>query len=263
MQIQVFLINTFCEENYLGNPAGVVILQEWLTDSVLQKIARENGFPETAFFVKNRSDLSLRWFTPDIEMDLCGHATLATAFCLHHFYNETQSEFIFKTKSGTIPVFVQDEMYELLLPIRKPLPSPLPTEIYSALNIKPIAVFKNRDYLLLYNSETDILNIEIDRSTFDQINLDPGGVIVTAVGEHSHFVSRFFTPQATILEDPVTGSAHCSLIPFWSEILNLKKMCAEQLSERKGKLYCELLENVVSIKGKAKRSDVLYFDLKS
>jgi PhzF family phenazine biosynthesis protein len=263
MIIKNFLIDAFCEDPYLGNPACVIILQQWLADETLQRIAKENGVPETAFYVKDSSNYSLRWFTPDIEMDLCGHATLATAFCLYQIMNINQSEFVFNTKSGPISVFVHNDIYELHLPIRNPIPSSLPKEINDALNIKPIAVFKDRDYLLLYRSETEIKNIKIDRSTFDKINLDPGGVIVTAVGERSHFVSRFFTPQATILEDPVTGSAHCSLIPFWSEKLNLKKMTAIQLSDRKGKLYCELFENVVSIKGKAKLSKTFYVDLKS
>lgn len=261
MQIQNFLIDAFCEEKFLGNPAAIVLLEDWLPDPILQKIAKKNGFPETAFCVQNGSELSLRWFTPDIEMDLCGHATLATAFCLDQIKNIKQTEFEFKTKSGTISVFVKNEFYELHLPIRDPFPSSLPHEIYNALNIKPIAVYKERDYLLLYNSETEILNIKIDRSFFDKINLDPGGVIVTALGDNSDFVSRFFTPQATILEDPVTGSAHCSLIPFWSKKLKQKKLLAFQLSERKGKLYCEMLEKYVSIKGKAKLSKTFFLDI--
>lgn len=261
MQIQIYHIDAFSDENFLGNPAAVVILEDWLPNPILQKIAKKIGFPETAFYVLNGSELSLRWFTPDIEMDLCGHATLATAFCLYQIKNLKQPEFEFKTKSGTISVFVKNEFYELHLPIRDPFPSSLPHEIYNALNIKPIEVYKDRDYLLLYNSETEILNLKIDRSFFDKINLDPGGIIVTALGDDSDFVSRYFTPQATILEDPVTGSAHCSLIPFWSKKLKQKKMIAFQLSERKGKLYCEMLEKFVSVKGKAKLSKIFYMDI--
>lgn len=261
MEIKNYVIDAFCEDFYLGNPACVVILEDWIPDTTLQIIAKKNGFPETAFYIKNSSEFTLRWFTPDIEMDLCGHATLATAFCLYEIMDIKQTNFFFKTKSGLISVKVNNDMYELLLPIRRPIPSTLPLEIYDALNIKPIAVFKDRDYLLLYNSETDILNIQIDRSSFDKINLDPGGVIVTALGENSNFVSRFFTPQATILEDPVTGSAHCSLIPFWSNKLKLKRMTAIQLSERKGKLYGELLDSEISLKGKAKFSRIFSFEL--
>lgn len=252
MQIKNYLIDTFCEKLYLGNPACVVMLENWLPDALLQKIAKENGTPETAFYINNPNIHNLRWFTPDIEMDLCGHATLATAFFLSFILKLNNKVFNFKTKSGTIPVFVHQQQYELHLPSRKPLLSSLPIEIYNSLNIKPISSFKERDYLLLYPNEESIVNLKINRTTFDKINLDPGGVIVTAKGDHCDFVSRFFTPQATILEDPVTGSAHCSLIPFWSEKLNLKKMTAIQLSERKGILYCEDFEKHVSIKGKAK-----------
>jgi PhzF family phenazine biosynthesis protein len=263
MCIKVFLIDAFCEENFLGNQAAIVHLDHWLPDLFLQKIAKKNGFPETAFYVQNSDNLTLRWFTPDLEMDLCGHATLATAFCLHEIMNINQTQFIFNTISGPVSVFIKNEMYELILPVREPLPYSLPPEIYNSLNIKPIAVFKERDYLLLFNSETEILNLEIDRSSFDKINLDPGGVIVTALGDHSDFVSRYFTPQATILEDPVTGSAHCSLIPFWAKKLNLQKMIAIQLSQRKGKLYCEMLEKFVSVKGKAKLSKIFTLDLET
>lgn len=261
MQIKNYLINAFSESLYLGNPACVVLLDKWLPDKILQKIATENGTPETVFFLNKEDTLTLRWFTPDIEMDLCGHATLAAAFVLSSILNINKNVFNFNTKSGLIQVFVHEELFELHLPTRKPIPCSLPIEIYNSLNIKPISFCKDRDYLLLYSKEEDIKNIKIDRNSFDKINLDPGGVIVTAKGDQCDFVSRFFTPQATILEDPVTGSAHCSLIPFWAEKLNKQRMTAIQLSERKGILYCENFDNFVSIKGKAKYVDSFLLDI--
>lgn len=166
--------------------------------------------------------------------------------------NYKSNEIIFETKSGELKVSFKDGLYYLDFPSRMPLPSVLPEIISKSLNIQPKEVFQSRDYVLVYDTEDEIRNIKIDRATFDLINLDPGGVIVTAKGNGSDFVSRYFTSQSSILEDPVTGSAHCSLIPFWSERLGKKDMFAMQLSERLGKLYCEDQNERVIIAGKAK-----------
>lgn len=237
---------------FSGNPACVILLKEWLPDELLLKIAKENAVPETAFFVKKNNKIHLRWFTPEIEMDLCGHATLATAHCLKTILNYPKDRILFKTRSGDLTVLTKNDTYYLDLPSRMPIISKLPEVIRASLNIQPKEIYKSRDYLLIYDTEQDIVNIKIDKQIFDQINLDPGGVIVTSKGENCDFVSRFFTPQASILEDPVTGSAHCSLIPFWSLRLSKNKLNAIQISDRGGKLHCQNKKNRVIISGKAK-----------
>lgn len=238
MSLPLFQIDAFTDEVFGGNPACVVPLSEWLADEVLLKIARENAVPETAFFVDLGDRVHLRWFTPDIEMDLCGHATLAAAHCLAKHLDYPHQKIHFTTASGDLTVHVRDAEYELNLPARMPTSAEIPSAIAKALNIAPAEVLKARDYVLMYPREEDVRNIEIDRKWFDQINLGHGGVIVTAPGVDCDFVSRYFTPQATILEDPVTGSAHCSLIPLWADRLGKSEMLARQLSQRGGRLRC-------------------------
>ncbi|HOG20184.1 MAG TPA: PhzF family phenazine biosynthesis protein [Salinivirgaceae bacterium] len=252
MQLQCFQIDAFTDKLFGGNPACVVTLNEWLSDEILLKIAKENAVAETAFFVDKGEKIHLRWFTPDIEMDLCGHATLATAHCLKTIIGCKKESIVFETLNGDLTVDIKGEYYKLDFPARVPQPENLPTIIKQSLNIQPEEVLKSRDYLLVYKSESDVKNIKIDRQFFDQINLDPGGVIVTAKGDNCDFVSRFFTPQASILEDPVTGSAHCSLIPFWAKRLNKNILSATQISERKGELFCENRGERVIIGGRAK-----------
>jgi len=256
MELEIYQVDSFTEQVFHGNPACVVPLKNWLPDETLLKIARENAVAETAFFIDKGDIIHLRWFTPEIEMDLCGHATLATAHCLVAHLNYQKNRIIFDTQVGPLKVDVEDGVYYMDFPSRMPEPTALPDIIERSLNIKPKEVFKSRDYVLLYESEQDIINIRIDRSIFDLINLDPGGVVVTAAGTDSDFVSRFFTPQSSILEDPVTGSAHCSLIPFWAKRLTKDNLLALQLSERGGKLYCENKPDRVIIAGKARTYSV-------
>jgi PhzF family phenazine biosynthesis protein len=252
MKHNLYQIDAFTDKIFGGNPAGVVPLDNWLTDDILLKIAKENAVAETAFFVDKGDKIHLRWFTPEIEMDLCGHATLATAHCLKTILNYKSDTIIFETISGDLTVLVDNDLYKMDFPSRMPIPDSLPTIIENSLNIKPKEVLKARDYVLVYDNETDVKNIKIDRQLFDQINLDPGGVIVTATGDNCDFVSRYFTSQSSILEDPVTGSAHCSLIPFWAERLNKKELYALQVSERLGTLFCEDKGERVIISGHAK-----------
>ena len=252
MKLNLYQIDAFTDKVFGGNPACVVPLDTWLPDEILMKIAQENAVAETAFFVNKGDKIHLRWFTPEIEMDLCGHATLATAHCLKTLLNYPNDTIIFDTLSGDLTVKVDKDYYQMNFPSRMPLKAELPAIIEQSLNIKPKEVLKARDYLLVYDTETEVKNIQINRQIFDQINLDPGGVIVTSVGDNCDFVSRFFTPQASILEDPVTGSAHCSLIPFWASRLNKQVFTALQVSERVGKLFCELIDDRVLISGQAK-----------
>jgi PhzF family phenazine biosynthesis protein len=252
VKYNIYQIDAFTDTIFGGNPACVVPLENWLPDDILLKITKENAVAETAFFIDKGEKIHLRWFTPEIEMDLCGHATLATAHCLKTILNYKKDKIIFETISGDLTVTLEDDFYNLDFPSRMPIESSLPENISKALNIQPKKVLKSRDYLLLYDSEEDIKNITINRQFFDEINLDPGGVIVTAKGLNCDFVSRFFTPQAAILEDPVTGSAHCSLIPFWANLLNKNELTALQISERIGKLNCINKEDRVLISGQAR-----------
>ena len=256
MKLPLFQIDAFGDKVFGGNPACVVPLKNWLKDEVLLKIAQENAVAETAFFVRKGKNFHLRWFTPDIEMDLCGHATLATAHCILSELKLESEKVIFETLSGELKVSLNNGHYLMDLPRRDPISASLPNEIKNALNIQPKKVLKARDYLLVYENQKEIEDIVINREIFDQININPGGVIVTAIGDHCDFVSRYFTPQATILEDPVTGSAHCTLTPYWSKILNKNKMNAQQISERKGELLCEIKKDRVEISGKA----ITYFE---
>ena len=251
MKLTIFQIDAFSDKVFMGNPACVVPLENWLQDEVLLKIAQENAVAETAFFVSRGKNFHLRWFTPDIEMDLCGHATLATAHCILSELKLESEKVIFETLSGKLEVSLEKESYLMDLPRRDPISTSLPNEIKNALNMQPVEVLKSRDYLLVYENQKNVEDIVIDREIFDQININPGGVIITAKGDHCDFVSRFFTPQATILEDPVTGSAHCTLTPYWSKILNKNIMNAQQISKRKGELICELKKERVKISGKA------------
>lgn len=252
MKLELYQIDAFTDTIFGGNPACVVPLNNWLPNDILLKIAKENAVAETAFFVDKGEKIHLRWFTPEIEMDLCGHATLATAHCLKTILNYKKNKIIFETLCGDITVTAKNDFYHLDLPSRMPIESSLPENIAKSVNIQPKKVLKSRDYVLLYDSEEDIKNIVINRQFFDEINLETGGVIVTAEGINCDFVSRFFTPQASILEDPVTGSAHCSLIPFWATRLNKNELKAQQISERIGKLNCINKENRVIISGQAR-----------
>lgn len=259
MKLELYQIDAFTNQIFGGNPACVVPLQEWLPYAVLLQIAKENAVAETAFFIPKDNQFQLRWFTPDIEMDLCGHATLATAHALKTILNHKENSIVFETLSGDLTVTVEGEFYTLDFPSRMPIPAELPQIISQSLSIQPKEVLKSRDYVLVFESEEDIKNIHINRSIIDQINLDPGGLIITAKGTNSDFVSRFFTPQSTHFEDPVTGSAHCSLIPYWAKELNKKNLEAFQLSDRVGHLYCEYHGNRVKISGQAKTYSVGHF----
>lgn len=256
MKHTIYQVDTFTDTVFGGNSACVVPLENWLPDEILLKIAKENAIAETAFFVHKGDKIHLRWFTPEIEMDLCGHATLASAHCLSTIMKYDKEKIFFETLSGELIVEVGNGLYKMDLPSRMPVADILPPTISKSLNIQPQEILKSRDYVLVYQNETEIRNIKIDRQLFDQINLNPGGVIVTAIGDNCDFVSRFFTPQASILEDPVTGSAHCSLVPFWSKRLNKKELYAQQVSDRIGKLYCEDRGDRVIISGQAKTYSV-------
>ena len=249
--LQIFQIDAFTSEVFKGNPACVMPLDNWLPDDTLLKIAKENNVSETAYFTKKEDHFYLRWFTPEIEMDLCGHATLATAYCLRNHLNYKKDSVKFDSMSGELVVKFNADYMQMDFPHRKPVKSDLPQNILDSLSIKPIEILKSRDYVLIYDNEDQIKNIKIDKELFDRKNIDPGGVVITSIGTKSDFVSRYFVPQCSFFEDPVTGSTHCSLVPYWSEKLNKKKLKSIQLSERGGEMICEDVLNRVLINGKA------------
>lgn len=249
--LQIFQIDAFTSEIFKGNPACVMPLDNWLPDDTLLKIAKENNVSETAYFIKKEDHFYLRWFTPEIEMDLCGHATLATAYCLRNHLNYKKDSVKFDSMSGELIVKFNADYMQMDFPHRKPVKSDLPQNILDSLSIKPTEILKSRDYVLIYDNEDQIKNIKIDKELFDRINIDPGGVVITSIGTKSDFVSRYFVPQCSFFEDPVTGSTHCSLVPYWSEKLNKKKLKSIQLSERGGEMICEDVLNRVLINGKA------------
>lgn len=252
MKLPIYQIDAFTDEIFKGNPACVVPLEEWLPDEILLSIARENAVAETAFFVVNNHKVHLRWFTPEVEMDLCGHATLATAHALKSILKHPGDKIIFNTLSGELEVKVKAGVYTLDFPSRDPYPEKLPELLTDSINIQPAEVLKARDFVLVFPSEEDVKNIEINRLYFDQLELGTGGVIFTAPGKECDFVSRFFTPPATVFEDPVTGSAHCSLIPYWSKRLEKNELLARQISHRGGTLSCKNAGERVFISGNAR-----------
>ncbi|MEO8770699.1 MAG: PhzF family phenazine biosynthesis protein [Ferruginibacter sp.] len=252
MKLPIYQVDAFTDKIFGGNSACVVPLDHWLSDETLLKIALENAVAETAFFILNENCFHLRWFTPEFEMDLCGHATLATAHILKTVLGYSKDKIIFQSKSGELIVIIENDFYSLDFPSRKPLPVVLPENIRLSLDRQPLEVLASRDFVLVYQNEKDIRDIKINRQLFDEIDIDPGGVIITAKGNDCDFVSRFFTPQASIFEDPATGSAHCSLIPYWSERLGKNNMTSLQLSSRVGKFYCTDNGERVLIAGNAR-----------
>jgi PhzF family phenazine biosynthesis protein len=250
MTIPIYQADAFTDKLFGGNPAAICPLQEWLPDETMKKIAVENNLAETAFFVKNVNGYKLRWFTPEYEIDLCGHATLASAHILFTELGYTGAEIQFETiKAGILTVTKDGDKYTMDFPSRPPILIEPPIGLIEALGEKePVEVLRSRDYFVVYESEEDIRDISPD--FFALSKMDTVGVIITAKGKEVDFVSRFFAPGAGIPEDPVTGSAHCNLIPYWADKLGKNKLHAYQLSARKGELWCELKGDRVLIGGK-------------
>ena len=249
MKIPIFQVDAFTSELFSGNPAAVCPLESWIDDPILQSIASENNLPETAFFVRENDGYRIKWFTPTSEVDLCGHATLASAYVIFNEIDKSATDIRFYSKSGELTVTRDSDLISLDFPSRHPKISDDSDEVVSAFNIKPIEVLEADDYLLIYDNPQQILDISPDLNLLKQLNWR--GVGGAAKGSDCDFVSRFFTPKYGIDEDPVTGSTHCTLIPYWSEKLGKKKLHAKQLSKRGGELFCELNDDRVSISGRA------------
>jgi len=251
MTIPIYQADAFTSQLFGGNPAAVCPLTEWLPDETMQKIAAENNLAETAFFVKTDQGYYLRWFTPELEIDLCGHATLATAHIIFTELGHAQPVIHFDTqKAGTLIVTKTGDRYTLDFPSRPPYFAEMPEGLLEGIGNKiPKAVLRSRDYFLVYENEEDIAEMVPNHALLAKI--DAIGIIVTAPGKTVDFVSRFFAPACGVPEDPVTGSAHCSLIPYWAEKLGKNKLHAYQISSRHGELWCELRDDRVLMSGNA------------
>lgn len=250
MKLTIYQVDAFAENVFQGNPAAVIPLQDWVGDDLMQKIALENNLSETAYFVKTDTGFHIRWFTPTFEIDLCGHATLASAYIIKNFIEPHLAEINFTTqKAGTLRAMANDGMYTLDFPSRMPQPATAPDKLLKSLNITTaVEVLKSRDYFIVLPNEEAVKNVEPDFSLMKEV--ETVGVIITAKGQSADVVSRCFYPRAGIPEDPVTGSAHCNIVPYWSEKLGKKKIFCKQLSARGGDLHCELEGDRVLMSGK-------------
>ncbi|MFV3073219.1 PhzF family phenazine biosynthesis protein [Niveispirillum fermenti] len=255
MRLPLYQVDAFADRLFTGNPAAVVPLEQWLPEPLMQSIAMENNLSETAFIVRQGQGWGIRWFTPTGEIDLCGHATLASAFVITAFIDPQATELLFHTKvAGDLRVSRDGDLYTLDFPTRAPAPATAPADLLRALGgPDPVEVLAARDWFIVYPDAAAVRGLTPD---FALLSAIAGKVIVTAPGEDVDFVSRFFAPAEGIPEDPVTGSAHCSLIPYWAARLGRDGLEARQLSARGGRLHCRLLGERVHIAGRG----VLYLE---
>lgn len=249
MKLKIYQVDAFADSVFEGNPAAVCPLNDWIDDETMQKIAMENNLSETAFFVKEGNEYRIRWFTPMAEVDLCGHATIASAHIIFTELGFTEKEIRFQSLSGLLKVGIENDLIVLDFPANKPVKAEAPTGLIEGLGKKPTELLKGRDYVAVYNDEDDIIGMKPNFTALAEVNMH--GIMITSKGKGVDFVSRFFAPGIGVNEDPVTGSAHTNLIPFWAEKLSKNQLIAKQLSKRGGTVYCEYLGNRVLIKGKA------------
>jgi PhzF family phenazine biosynthesis protein len=250
MKLKIYQIDAFADHVFEGNPAAVIPLENWLPDAVMQLIALENNLSETAFFAPVENGFNIRWFTPAAEVDLCGHATLATAHVLFNHLNYTENEIRFDSRSGILKVKKEQDLIILNFPASKLTEIEIPENLRNAFNHKPVKSLKGRDdIMLIFENEEQITQLKPD---FQQIlESKTRGIIVTAKSENYDFVSRFFAPAVGVNEDPVTGSAHTMLIPYWSKELGKNELTAKQVSARGGIVHCKDCGDRVEIGGKA------------
>ena len=252
MQLKLYQVDAFTNRLFSGNPAAVCIIDTWLDDQLMQNIALENNLSETAFVVPKGNDFEIRWFTPTIEVDLCGHATLAAGHVIFNYTDFSSNEITFESKErGLLKVKKEGEFLTLDFPADELKKVSPPEDLIIVLEIEPIECYKGRsDFMFVFASRQEVENIKVDCSLVSCIGFR--GIIVTAKGAEVDFVSRFFAPGAGILEDPVTGSAHTTLTPYWSEKLGKNELTAKQLSARGGELRCKMAGDRVLISGQAK-----------
>jgi len=251
MKIPIFQVDAFTSRVFSGNPAAVCILEKWLDDNLLQCIAAENNLSETAFLVSSNGFLDLRWFTPTTEVTLCGHATLAAAFVLFNVYQHPEESVHFQTrKRGRLTVTSRGDLLEMDFPAISVFNQSPPRGLVRALGVEPLGVYgSDEDMLVILDSEQTVRRLNPDFNLLSQV--DCRGVIITARGEKRDFVSRFFGPRVGINEDPVTGSAHCVLTPYWAKRLHKTSLHALQVSRRGGELFCKHTGQRVKISGRA------------
>ena len=250
MRIPLYQVDAFAGEPFRGNPAAVCPLDRWLKEETLQAIAAENNLSETAYYVRENGRYRLRWFTPAVEVDLCGHATLAAAHVILDLRREiTDGQVTFESRSGELGVKQEGDMYILDFPSHYPRECPDDADLSEALGARPVEFLRAEDCFCVYRTEAEVRALAPDMSQLAKV--DCRGVIVTAPGEDCDFVSRFFAPRVGVPEDPVTGSAHTKLIPYWSHRLGKRKLFARQVSRRSGDLWCEDRGDRVGIGGRA------------
>lgn len=251
MSLPIYIVNAFTHTMFGGNPAAVCPLESWLPTDTMQQLANQNNLSETAFFVQRKDGAyDIRWFTPEFEIDLAGHPTLATAFIIFTELGYDRPSIRFYCKSGELNVTRKEDILEMNFPARMPVAVEAPVESLKGLSIPPARVLKSRDYFLVYNTQEEVEKVVPDFLHLNRV-LNTIGIIVTAKGHEADFVSRFFVPNSVIGEDPVTGSAHATLIPFWANELQRTDMKAIQMSKRRGHLWCGFLGERVTIAGQA------------
>jgi len=250
MNIPMYQVDAFTGEIFKGNPAAICILENWIDEKLMQNIAMENNLSETAFCIVKEDICELRWFTPEAEIDLCGHATIATAYVIFEILNYPNNKIKFATKSGILEVEKDKQNIIVEFPSRVGIKTPITEQLIKGLGKEPKEVYESRDLMVVYDNEEDIKDLHPNMEELKLI--DTFGIIVTSRSKEVDFVSRYFAPLCGVCEDPVTGSAHCTLIPYWSNIFGKKKLIAQQLSKRGGILKCEDLGDKVKISGKAK-----------
>jgi PhzF family phenazine biosynthesis protein len=252
MKLPIYQVDAFTDRLFGGNPAAVVPLKSWLSVELLQNIAAENNLSETAFYVPNDEYFELRWFTPKAEVDLCGHATLATAHVLFEFENYDKKTILFKTKSGILRVEKENDLYNMDVPADEIRLLPTPDGMTEAICAEPLESYRGKDtWLFVFDTENTIKNIQPDFRKLSRFE-DIIGVIVTAPGNKTDFVSRCFFPRLGIDEDPATGAAHTTLTPYWAKRLKKNEMTALQISPRKGLFRCKYLHDRVVLSGQAR-----------
>lgn len=253
MQLPIYQVDAFTDKLFGGNPAAVVPLKTWLSDELMQKIAFENNLSETAFFIPNETGFDIRWFTPTVEVNLCGHATLATSFVIFNVLKYANDTILFGSKSGLLKVKKEDKWLELDFPAQETHAAEAPKGLIESIGKKPKEIYRAADdYLLVYASQKDIEELKPDFGALK--NIQARGIIVTAKAKSKKidFISRFFGPSVGVNEDPVTGSAHTKLVPYWAKVLGKNELVAEQISSRKGYLKCKLADDRVLMAGKGK-----------
>lgn len=238
MQIPIYQVDAFTSRLFSGNPAAVCPLEQWLDDDTLQAIAAETNLSDTAFFIPDGQQYRIRWFTPQAEVDLCGHATLASAYVVFRHLRPEAKSVRFEANACTMQVQRDGEQLTMSLPSRPPQPCEPPVDLLNGLGAPASQILRARGYMAVYASQEEVAAIKPDLRSLAR--LDSLGVIVTAPGRSSDFVSRFFAPQVGIPEDPVCGSAHCTLVPYWAERLGKTALHARQISRRGGEIHCRL-----------------------